>query len=142
MSLTILFIEDEPAILDLYKTYFKNENIQILLASNGAHGIEIIKQSKRSIDCIVSDIDMPILNGIEVAKYLSDNNIKIPIIFVTGKGNFESLQQARGYGAFAFLKKPFTFKEIVKFMKEALLLNMPFQKNKLTRLFNELDNNF
>ncbi len=87
---TILIVEDDNMIIEMYKEKFKNEGYRVLTATDGKRALQRIKQSKA--DLILLDILMPGLNGFEVLKRVKSefNTKNIPIIVLTNIGS-ESL---------------------------------------------------
>ena len=107
----ILLVEDNLPI----RTFIKNQLIEkykILEASNGVEGIEL---AKRYIpDVIISDVMMPIMDGITMVLELrkNENTSHIPIIMLTGKVTFEDKLIGLETGIAAYLTKPFSVKEL------------------------------
>ena len=70
--------------------------------------------------CLVVDIHMPGINGLQLQSQLAAEGCSIPIIFITAYGNKESRRQAMQAGAVAFLDKPFSDKQLLKYIRTAL----------------------
>ena len=64
--------------------------------------------------CLIVDVQMPGMNGLELQSHLAAAGCRIPIIFVTAYGNKESRRQAMQAGAVAFLDKPFTDEQLLQ----------------------------
>ena len=62
---------------------------------------------EEEVACLVLDVRMPKMNGLELQKILVESGAKIPIIFITAHENSESRERAMNAGAIAFLRKPF-----------------------------------
>ena len=71
--------------------------------------------------CLVSDVKMPELSGLDLQKELKSKNCVIPIIFITGHGDIPMSVQAMKKGAVDFLPKPFDDNDLLDAVKEALL---------------------
>ncbi|MCL4160885.1 UNVERIFIED_CONTAM: hypothetical protein GTU68_007926, partial [Idotea baltica] len=69
--------------------------------------IEFLEKYSDQPGCLVADIQMPKMNGLELQKTLNQKNIKIPVIFITGHGNIPMSVKAMKSGALDFLEKPF-----------------------------------
>ena len=65
-SETILFVDDEESILNVASEYFNRQGYQTLTASNGLEALEILK--KENVDCCFTDINMPEMNGLDLAE--------------------------------------------------------------------------
>ena len=101
----ILLIEDEEAIINMYKLRFAKEGFQIEAAKNGAWGIKLAKQKK--FDVILLDMVMPAMNGYEAIKALkSDENTKnVPIIILSNSAQDGDIKEAKKLGAASCLLK-------------------------------------
>jgi len=83
---------------------------------------EIFLRSGQLYDtsCLIADINMPGINGLQLQRQLAAEGCSIPIIFVTAYGNKESRRQAMQAGAVAFLDKPFSDEQLLKNIRTAL----------------------
>lgn len=116
---TILVVDDEELLRNALVFQFKREGFQVMSASNGKEAFEIIKNHK--IDAVVSDVQMPGGNGIDLLKDVKDYNSEIPVlVFITA---FADITDAQAYdlGADAIFTKPFDKKQLVKTIKNAIL---------------------
>ncbi|WP_116597408.1 response regulator transcription factor [Primorskyibacter marinus] len=75
---------------------------------------------KTSAGCLILDYGMPQMDGLELQRHLSDRNIKLPIIFITGHGGIPESVQAMKMGAMDFLEKPFKQSVLVERIDAAL----------------------
>lgn len=100
----LLIVDDEPMLLKNLKAILEEYADTVFTATNGLEAIEVLKDNK--IHCIICDINMPKMNGVEVIKKVRDEKNNVPFIFYTGHGNRELMMEAAKYGAFDFLDKP------------------------------------
>ncbi len=100
----LLLVDDEPLILERLKLTLEEVADTIHTALNGVEALKII--NKENIHCIVCDINMPKMNGVEVIKRVRADNNDVPFIFYTGHGTQDLMLEAIKYGAFDFLDKP------------------------------------
>lgn len=119
----ILLIEDEEAIINMYKLCFDKAGFQIEVARNGAWGLKLARQKK--FDIILLDMVMPAMSGYEAIKFLkSDNNTKnVPIIILSNSAQDGDIKQAKELGAAAYLLKSMItpaklVKEVEKFLNK------------------------
>jgi FixJ family two-component response regulator len=70
--------------------------------------------------CLVLDVRLPGLSGLDLQKRLADANLEIPIIFITGHGNVPAAVQAMKAGALEFLTKPFTDRDLLDAIEQAI----------------------
>lgn len=104
MSQTILIIDDEKAIRRTLTDILGFEGFTIDEAADGAEGIKKIKEN--NYDCILCDIKMPKMDGMEVLTAAREEKPDIPFIMISGHGNIETAVEAVKKGAFDFISKP------------------------------------
>lgn len=104
MSQTILIIDDEKAIRRTLGEILSFEGFTIDEAADGAEGIKKIKE--HNYDCILCDIKMPKMDGMEVLMQSREEKPDIPFIMISGHGNIETAVEAVKKGAFDFISKP------------------------------------
>jgi DNA-binding response OmpR family regulator len=120
-SAKILLIEDEEAIISMYKLRFNKEGFQIEVAKNGAWGLKLAKQKK--FDIILLDMVMPAMNGYEAIKALKadDNTKNVPIIILSNSAQDRDIKEAKKLGAAAcLLKSMITPAKLVKEVEKIL----------------------
>ncbi len=105
-SMTLLLVEDNEDLLALMSQLLSHY-YQIVTATNGEEALDII--AKQPVDIIVSDILMPVMDGIHLCRVLKSdiNQCHIPIILLTAKTEGEDRTEAYDSGADAFIAKPF-----------------------------------
>lgn len=104
MKGTLLLVDDEPILLNRLKASLEEYADQVFTAENGKVALEII--DREQVHCVLCDINMPIMNGVEVLNHIRASDNDIPFIFYTGHGNKELMLEAARLGAFDFLDKP------------------------------------
>ncbi|MBU1697466.1 MAG: response regulator transcription factor [Proteobacteria bacterium] len=110
---TILIVDDEEDIIELIKYNLKNEGYSILTALTGEQAIKIAKQSQP--DLMVLDLMLPGIDGLEVTKYLKNNEQTrdMPIVMLTAKGEESDIVTGLELGANDYISKPFSPKVLV-----------------------------
>lgn len=107
---SLLFIEDnEDILLNLFK-WFEVKGHACDCARNGVAGLEQIMNDRP--DCVVLDIMLPGMNGIEVCKAVRRQGNPVPIIMLTAKDSLENKIEGFDSGADDYLVKPFSLKEL------------------------------
>ncbi len=101
---TILFVDDEESILDIASEYFRQMEFNVLTAQNAFKAMEILQHER--IDCCFTDINMPGMDGIELAEYIWENDKTIPVIIMTGYPSMEKVIHTMKSGVVDFLIKP------------------------------------
>lgn len=107
----ILVVEDNEELLALMLQVL-SKNYHVFTAKNGKQAMNIIM--KEELDLVVSDVMMPIMDGIELTKQLkSDKSFwQLPVILLTAKNKEEDKTEAYSIGADAYITKPFKFEEL------------------------------
>jgi len=112
---TLLYVEDDKDTQEYMKFYFSDEVKEFYQAFNGEEGIEIYKSKKP--DIIVTDLNMPKLNGIDMIKQIKSIDKEQIIIITSAFGDKNNLMEALNYGANGFISKPI---DIDKFNEKLL----------------------
>ena len=81
---TILFIEDEESLVDLVSSYLEQAGYTVLIARNGIQGIELFQQRRSDIALVLTDIGLPLLDGVEAVKKKKMIEPKTKVIMTTG----------------------------------------------------------
>ncbi len=126
----ILFVDDEQETLLALGRLLKNENFELITATSGEDGLEILNNTK-GIGVIVSDQAMPAMSGIEFLKRaweLSPNALRI---MLTGRQG-QDLEHEALYkgGAFRFISKPWRTEELVKALRDAVATYLLIRENR------------
>jgi two-component system chemotaxis response regulator CheY len=81
---------------------------QVLEASNGAEALALVNEN--TFDLILSDINMPVMDGLEFVRHLKEleNAKNVPIVMITTEGGEKSVLEALSLGAKGYIRKPFT----------------------------------
>lgn len=104
MTKTILVIDDERAIRSTLSEILSFEGFSIDEAADGAEGAKKIKEN--NYDCILCDIKMPKMDGLEVLEVVREHRPDTPFILISGHGNIETAVDAVKKGAFDYISKP------------------------------------
>lgn len=107
-KLKFLFVEDEVELLQIICDALTKLNINYLTATNGLEALDVIENNS-DIDAIVTDINMPYMNGLEMIKILRDKGINIPTVVISAHTEEEYTKKAKEYGVNEYLLKPFDF---------------------------------
>lgn len=104
-TINILHVDDEPDLLELAKLNLErqNEQIRVISETDPSAGLTVVEN--RGIDCIVSDYNMPEMNGIEFLQAIREDYPSLPFILFTGKGSEEVASDAISAGVTDYLQK-------------------------------------
>jgi two-component system, OmpR family, response regulator ArlR len=114
----ILIVEDEQGIAQFLQQGLEEEGYRTAYAADGAKGYELFSNEK--FDLILLDWMLPKLTGIELCKKIRETNTKTPIIFLTAKDTVQETIEGLKNGANDYIKKPFSFDELVERIKVQL----------------------
>jgi len=102
--LRVLYVDDEPAMLRLISILFETDDeIKIIGTSSASKALELLK--KNAFDLLISDYQMPAMDGITLLKELRAEGNEIPFILLTGQGRQEIFMEALDKGADICLQK-------------------------------------
>jgi two-component system response regulator FixJ len=116
----IALIDDDAAVLDSLRLYFAAMLGYEVSAFREAQSLLNALSAGLKPDCIVSDIRMPGLSGLELQRELSARRSTIPLILITGHGDIEMAVTAIKAGAHDFLEKPFDEQRLLASIEEAV----------------------
>ncbi len=100
----LLYLEDEKIVSEQFSKYFKRVFKNVYTAENGLEGIEHFK--KYDIDIVISDVNMPKMNGLEFSRIIKNENRRIPIVLITANTEISCLTEAIDIGINKFIIKP------------------------------------
>lgn len=111
----ILIVEDEAGIIQFLQQGLEEEAYTITSASDGLKGFELTQ--KHNFDLILLDWMLPKITGLELCKSIRLKNTTTPIIFLTAKDTVQETIEGLKAGANDYIKKPFSFDELVERIK-------------------------
>jgi two-component system cell cycle sensor histidine kinase/response regulator CckA len=117
---TILLVEDEEGLRALNARGLKSRGYSVIEAGNGVEAIEALARQGGSVDLVVSDVVMPEMDGPTMLKELRKDNPDLKIIFVSGYAEDAFEKSLPDSSQYKFLAKPFTLKQLVSAVKEAM----------------------
>jgi putative two-component system response regulator len=109
-NISILIVDDESMIRDLLESTMEKTTHSCWFAENGEKALELLTQQE--FDVVVTDIDMPVMNGIELAKIIK-SKYTADVIVMTGQIRSYQYDEIISIGASDFVEKPFSPKEII-----------------------------
>jgi CheY-like chemotaxis protein len=121
MSVSILLVDDEPDVADLFRQHFRREARQgtyvLHFAASGEEALDQLSGEIRpELIVILSDINMPGMDGLTLLREIKERRPDLPVMMVTAYGDDERRRHAAEAGALQFLSKPVDF----DFLKEQL----------------------
>ena len=107
-ELKMLFVEDEPDLINIISTTLTKLNLNFLTANNGEEALELYKNNL-DIDLIITDINMPKMNGLALIENVRDIDSSLPVIIMSAHTEQEYIKKAAQLGVTSYLLKPFDF---------------------------------
>lgn len=137
-NITILYAEDEKDLREVTHQILKGFTKKQYVAQNGQEGLELFKKHEKEIDLIITDVNMPVLNGLDMVKEIKKININIPIIVATAFSNKEYLLEAIDIGVDKYVLKPIDIAKLLQVMSQSLIYHelKDLYTDKLTNLPN------
>jgi signal transduction histidine kinase/CheY-like chemotaxis protein len=124
-SLRLLLVEDEEAVASLISTLLKRQGHQITLAANGLDGWERLSATPDAFDGVIMDLNMPGLNGQELARRARALAYDRPLVAVSGRVTEDDRTELARLGVRTILQKPFTLEELRSALAAAFAVAPP-----------------
>ncbi len=112
-TLTILYVEDEKELQFEIKNNLSPFVKEIITANNGIEGLEFFKEKYESIDLIITDILMPVMDGVEMVTNIREVDYEIPVIYTTAFSSNEYLQKTINQNIDAYVTKPIDIENLL-----------------------------
>src|SRR5579872_1824303 len=114
-NIRALIVDDSSVMRKIVEKSLRQAGLelsQVLEAGNGAEGLAVVKDNP--VDLILSDINMPAMDGLEFVRQLKtlDNAKNIPVVMITTEGSESHVIQALTHGAKGYIRKPFTAEQV------------------------------
>ncbi len=112
MSICAMIVDDSSVMRKIVERSLRQAGLeisQVLEAGNGAEALGLL-QGQQNVDLILSDINMPVMDGLEFVRQVHALNLpkKIPVVMITTEGSESHVVQALQFGAKGYIRKPFT----------------------------------
>jgi two-component system chemotaxis response regulator CheY len=109
MSQTILVVDDSPTVVKFVSISLKNKGFTVIAASDGMEAVETLSGLEKSVDLVITDLNMPNLDGYALIETLRNNtrHQNIPIIILSSEDGDDDRERGMAVGADSYLVKPF-----------------------------------
>ena len=123
MSVSILVVDDEPDVAELFRQRFRREVRQGLyvlhFAGSGEAALDMLSEGIRpDLIVILSDINMPGMDGLSLLREIKQRWAELPVMMVTAYGDDERRRRAGEYGAAEFITKPVDFEMLKERLRQ------------------------
>lgn len=115
---SILIVEDDEFSRDLARLLLEKAGYEVTTASDGVDGVALLEKTR--YDLILSDLQMPNLDGFKLLQVTRLKGIATPVVFLTAQNEKETEVQALELGAADFIHKPFKKETLLSRVKSAL----------------------
>ncbi|MBW2031381.1 MAG: response regulator [Deltaproteobacteria bacterium] len=116
----VLVIDDDPQIRETLGRFLRSHGSEVLVACNWPQGLEMV-MAKR-FDVVLTDLEMPGPDGIEVVKRVRDISPETAILMITGYPSAESTAKALAEGCDGYISKPFYFDKLKYLITQSVVL--------------------
>jgi EAL domain-containing protein (putative c-di-GMP-specific phosphodiesterase class I) len=118
----LLVVDDEPGLRDLFATILGEAGWQVDTARSGETAMSLL--ADRHYDVVLSDIDMPGMNGLQLLRAVRGRDLDLPVLLVTGHPQLESAVEALEQGALRYLLKPVSIDTLTAAVGDAARLHL------------------
>lgn len=112
----VLFVDDDLHMHKMVGLFLKNHMLEVTCAKSGRSAINLFK--KNSYDIIISDIQMPEMDGLTLLQEIRSQDKNVPFVVVSAFGQEKMTQKALKNGANLVINKPFESKKLINVIKE------------------------
>jgi CheY-like chemotaxis protein len=123
MSVSILVVDDEPDVADLFRQRFRRETRQrkyvMHFVASGEEALDrLAEEIQPTLVAVLSDINMPGMDGLELLGEIKQRRPDLPVMMVTAYGDDERRRRARELGASEFITKPVDFDQLKEQLRQ------------------------
>ena len=115
---SILVVDDELLIRDLLYDFFNSQGWNISVAENGQKALELLEE--QSIDLVLTDLKMPMMDGMALTKHLRESRPDLPVVVMTGYPSVDSAIEALRNKVSDYIIKPFNINRLFKTIEAQL----------------------
>jgi two-component system, chemotaxis family, chemotaxis protein CheY len=114
-AMTVLIVDDSSVMRKIVERALRQSGLdlaRVLEAGNGGEAIAVLEQGQ--VDLIVSDINMPTMNGLEFLRQIQSRSLApgVPVVMITTESGAEHVREALAAGAQGYIRKPFTADQV------------------------------
>ena len=129
-SPTVHIVDDDDAVRNSLSMSLTVEGFNV---KEFPSATSFLEQYRNQPGCLILDMQMPSMSGLDLQTILKEKQIDIPLIFITGHGDVSSSVQAMKSGATDFIEKPFSKKNIISSIRNALKIDYEQQARKQSK---------
>ncbi|MDH5573467.1 MAG: response regulator FixJ [Gammaproteobacteria bacterium] len=130
-EMTVHIIDDDPATRDSLQWLIEAEDYQVRTFSNALSFLDNLPDE--TVGCILTDIRMPEMSGLELYQALKEKSCSLPVIMITGHGDVAMAVNALKDGVYDFIEKPFDNRHLLERIEQALQQSLTTQEDLAAR---------
>ncbi|MBU0908544.1 MAG: response regulator [Proteobacteria bacterium] len=116
----ILIVDDEANIVKIAKEIFEDSSYQVTTHRTGTEALEDFQQHPEKYDLLITDMAMPGMNGVDLARQVMEIKPSMPVILCSGHSDMVNREQALAMGIRAYVAKPYFMSEILRTIRKVL----------------------
>ena len=128
---TVLIVDDEKNYPLILSAILEEEGFETLTAHSGQEALE--KLNHADVDLVITDMKMPMMDGIELLSNIKTKDADIPVIMMTAYGTVEKAVEAMQKGAYSYILKPFDNEQLILYAHKALAMHRVVKENRRLR---------
>jgi len=132
----VLVVDDETKMQRILEIMLQEMDLDVVRADNGRDALEVLK--REAVDLVITDMRMPVMNGIELIRSLRESNETLPVIVITAHGTVETAVEAMRLGAVDYITRPFEVESVELAVRRAINVGKVQRENRYLR--DELEN--
>ena len=114
----MLIVDDEPRLLRVLRLGLPALGFSVLTASNGQEALKVLFD--KPVDVVVTDMRMPVMDGVELIYEMERLQIKLPVVVTTAYADVDTAVKALKHGACDYIRKPFSVEELAQSARNAM----------------------
>lgn len=118
-ALSILIVDDEPAIREVFTRFLGRRGHEVVACGSAEEGLAVARTRERPFDVVVTDLILPDMTGIDLARGMKDMRSMAQVILLTGEPNRETASQAKELNVYRYLAKPIRAGALIDVVEEA-----------------------
>jgi DNA-binding NtrC family response regulator len=117
-KISVLLVDDDPNMQRMVSIFFAKDDINLDIAENGRSALKRI--SENNYDILITDMQMPLMDGMELIGKIKKLKYKFPIIVISAFGQEDVINKYKTIGAFEVIQKPFDSKRLKQVIEKAI----------------------
>lgn len=117
---TVLVVDDEPILGEMLQRMLSSIGYEVLLCSSSTEALEVFTQQRARITLVLTDMTMPVMNGVELARRIKQLSPAMPVVLCTGFSETMDEKRARRMGIDGYMMKPVILDKLAQTLHDIL----------------------